>query len=304
MLHGGPTRTLRGVPTEADDDARGRNPGARAVSAAVRGRSVVITGAAGGLGRTLTATLERSGARLLLVDCDAAALLALAPRPGTDVLVADIATPAGRRSIVARCAELGIPPDILVNNAGIERASEYTALSAAEVGHALEVNLLGAMLLTHELLPAMRERRRGHVVTIASLAGLKPIPYNAVYNTAKAGLVAFSLSLSKELAGSGVSATVICPAAVRDAGMWARVSAQLPRNRLVEGATIRARDVADAVVRAVERRPVRILVGSPMVRGGALLSAAFPAVDAATDRVSRLRAVYRRRIETDRANRL
>src|ERR1035441_233414 len=111
-----------------------------------------------------------------------------------------------------------------VNNAGIEKASEYADLQPAEVRHALEVNLIGAMLLTHELLPGLRARGRGHIVNVASMAGIKPVPFNAVYNTAKAGLVAFSMSLSKELDGTGVDATVICPSAVTGVGMWARLS--------------------------------------------------------------------------------
>jgi 3-hydroxybutyrate dehydrogenase len=269
---------------------------------AISGRQVVVTGAAGGLGGVIGYALRERGARLLLVDVDEPRLRHAAERLQADWLPADVADPDGRRAIAERCGAGG--PDVLINNAGIEKASEYQRLEEAEIRHALEVNLLGAMLLTHALLPGMERRGRGHVITVASMAAVKPVPYNAVYNTAKAGLVAFSLSLSKDLAGSGVHATVICPSAVTQVGMWARASDRLSRNRLVESSVVGPGAVAAAVVRALERQPVRILVGSPLVRAGALLSSLSPTVDRATDRLSRIRTVYRERIGTDADRRL
>jgi short-subunit dehydrogenase len=270
----------------------------------IAGRSVLITGAAGGLGSTVATALAGKGARLMLVDIDAAALRPLRDRLGCVGLVADIADAEDRRRIVAYCTRTGHEPDVLINNAGIEKASEYTDLDSAEIRHALEVNLLGSMLLTRELLPGMRRRDRGHVLTVASMAAVKTVPFNAVYNTAKAGLVAFSMSLSKELEGSAVHATVICPSAVRGVGMWARVSDQLSPNRFVDTSTVAPEAVAAAVLRALERLPRRVLVGSPLVRAGALLSSLSPGIDRATDRMSRIDAVYRERIRTDRDRRL
>lgn len=275
-----------------------------ALSGPLEGRSIVLTGAAGGLGSIVAAALHERGARLLLVDIAAAPLLQLQSRLGCDVLVADVADVADRATIVATCSRLRIDPDILVNNAGVEKASEFDSLEPDEIRHALEVNLLAAVLLTRAFLPSMRRRGSGHVINVASMAGIKPVPFNAVYNTAKSGLIAFSMSLSKELAGSNVFATVICPSAVSDVGMWARVSEQLSPNRLVESAAVAPDAMVAAVLRAIARRPRRILVGSPLVRVGALLSALSPAIDRATDRLSRIDAVYRQRIGTDRENRL
>jgi short-subunit dehydrogenase len=268
------------------------------------GRSVLITGAAGGLGGTIAADLSRRGARLLLVDIDAAALESVSGRLGCPSLVADIADGADRHRIADLTGRAGLEPDVLISNAGIEKASEYTDLDAAEIRHALEVNLLGAMLLVRDLLPGMRARGHGHVITVASMAAIKPVPFNAVYNTAKAGLVAFSTSLSKELAGTGVHATVICPSAVAGVGMWARVSNQLSPNRFVDSSIVGPDSVAAAVITALDRQPRRILVGSPLVRAGALLSALSPAIDRVTDRVSRMDSVYRERIHTDHDRRL
>ena len=127
---------------------------------------------------------------LLLVDVDAAALLALRERLSCHALVADISESEDRSRIVAHCERVAQEPDVLINNAGVEKASEYADLEPAEIRHALEVNLLGAMLLTRELLPGMRARGIGHVINVASMAAVKTVPFNAVYNTAKAGMVA------------------------------------------------------------------------------------------------------------------
>jgi short-subunit dehydrogenase len=280
---GGPSMSTRAVPASP-----------------IAGRHVLLTGAAGGLGSTIAATLSNQGAVMMLVDIDAAGLLELRERLACHALVADIGDAEDRRRVVAHCERVGHQADVLINNAGIEKASEYADLQPAEVRHALEVNLLGAMLLTHALLPGLRARGRGHIVNIASMAGIKPVPFNAVYNTAKAGLVAFSVSLSKELDGSGIDATVICPSAVTGVGMWARASDKLPPNRLVESSAVGPDAVAAAVVRALTERPRRILVGSPLVQLGALLSAFSPRIDDLTDRLSRIASVYRERIRTDR----
>ncbi len=268
----------------------------------VAGRTVVLTGAAGGLGTEIAEALSTRGARLVLVDVDGVALTALCRALGCAGVVADVADADGRREVVEVCE--AHPPDVLVHNAGLEKASEYGDLDPGEVRHAMEVNLLGAMLLTHDLLAGMRRRGRGHVITMASLAAIKPVPFNAVYNTAKAGLVAFSTSLSKELEGSGVHATVICPSAVTGVGMWARAAGQLRPHRLVDASTIGPQAVVEAVLTALERHPRRILVGSPLVRAGALLSALSPTVDRLTDRLSGMEEVYRERIGTDSGRRL
>ncbi len=265
---------------------------------------VLITGAAGGLGTAIAGALAERGAVLMLVDIDAARLLALRER---------LACHAHRRRrqrsprtcsrSVAHCERVGHVPDVLVNNAGVEKASEYADLDPREIRHALEVNLLGAMLLTRELLPGMCARGRGHVVNIASMAAIKTVPFNAVYNTAKAGLAAFSLSLSKELEGTGVDATVLCPSAVTgrgDVGARQRSPGAQPARRVLggdagrrgrRGCWARSRDGRGASWWG--RRwcaPVRCCPPSR------------PPSTALTDRLSRIRDVYRERISTDRDN--
>ena len=86
--------------------------------------------------------------------------------------------------------------------------------------------------------------------------------------------------------------------------LQSRASDQLSRNRLVEGSVVRPEAVSDAVLEALQRRPRRVLVGSPVVRAGALLSGLSTHIDRATDRLSRIEDVYRERVRTDSSRRL
>jgi short-subunit dehydrogenase len=104
-----------------------------------------------------------------------------------------------------------------VNNAGIGLTGALLDTDPDAAEHALTVDLIAPVLLTRALLPGMRERGRGRVVNVASIAGHVGVPEEAVYAAAKAGLVIFSESLRQELRGTGVGVTVISPGAVRTA---------------------------------------------------------------------------------------
>ncbi|MHB8718586.1 MAG: SDR family NAD(P)-dependent oxidoreductase [Candidatus Dormibacteria bacterium] len=261
---------------------------------------MVLTGAAGALGTLIAEALNQRGATLVLADRDSERLLPLAERLGGTAVPSDIATDEGRRALLAQAGEV----DILINAAGVERAAWFEQMSSDDIRRAVDVNLTAAMLLTREVLAGMRARGHGQVISIASVAGTKPIPFNALYSTTKAGLTYFSLCLSKELEGSGIAATVICPAAVREVGMWARGWPHVPHPWLLARTTIGPDEVVRAVLRAVAKRPRRIMVASPTVRFGAVLAALSPSLDSALDRVSGLRRLYRHRIDSDRNNRL
>ncbi|MDQ6857272.1 MAG: SDR family NAD(P)-dependent oxidoreductase, partial [Candidatus Dormibacteraeota bacterium] len=121
-------------------------------------RHVLITGAAGGLGTTIATRLSGQGALLMLVDIDAARLLALRERLSCHALVADVSDAEDRTRILAHCERVEHVPDVLINNAGVEKASEFAELEPEEIRHAVDVNLVGAMLLTRTLLTGMRAR--------------------------------------------------------------------------------------------------------------------------------------------------
>jgi len=179
----------------------------------------VVTGAARGIGYAIAERLCQSGAAVSLWDRDAAALDDAARRLSVsgrihravvDVTQADSVQAAA----TATQGEFG-RIDILVNNAGIAGASKPTwELSPSEWQQVLQIDLFGVYLCCHALVPGMRERKYGRIVNIASIAGKEGNPNASHYSAAKAGVIALTKSLGKELATSGVLVNCIAPAVI------------------------------------------------------------------------------------------
>jgi NADP-dependent 3-hydroxy acid dehydrogenase YdfG len=145
---------------------------------------------------------------------------------------------------------LGGSPEIVVNNAGVFELARVERTEPADFRHALDVNLVAPFLIVRALLPAMREHRRGHVVTIGSIADRATFPENAAYAASKFGVRALHQVLLAELHGSGVRATLVSPGPV-DTALWDQVN---PDER--EGFTPRARMLSAAAVAAAVRYAV------------------------------------------------
>jgi NADP-dependent 3-hydroxy acid dehydrogenase YdfG len=205
----------------------------------------IVTGAGSGIGAATASELARRGATVVLAGRRADALDAEAEAiraEGGRALA--VPTDIGDRSQVARLAERAAATcgrvDVLVNNAGAFWSRPLTSTPPDDIAALVEVNLLGAMLLTRAVLPGMLERRHGAVITIGSLSGR--VAMEPLYSATKYGLRGFSLALRRQLAGSGVSASLVSPGNVRTA-MTAHVQAQLPEPQIVATA------VADLVAR-------------------------------------------------------
>ena len=198
------------------------------------GRTVLVTGAASGIGRLLALRFAAEGASVVLWDVNA---------QGLDAVRAEIAAAGGtarayacnladRRAIAAvaakTLAEAG-PVDILVNNAGV--VSGKTLLDATEddIQRTFDVNALALFWTTRAFLPAMLARDRGHVVTIASAAGIVGTSRLVDYCASKHAAVGFDEALRLELrrAGSRVKTTVVCPFYI-STGMFAGVKTRVP----------------------------------------------------------------------------
>ncbi|MBC7896226.1 MAG: SDR family NAD(P)-dependent oxidoreductase, partial [Cytophagaceae bacterium] len=145
-------------------------------------------------------------------------------------------------------------PTIIVNNAGAFALGELGALSLADAERMVQVNLLAPYHLLHHLLPGMRERRRGHVVMVGSIADHTAFPENAAYAASKYGARAIHEVLCAELRGSGVRATLVSPGPV-DTAMWDSVGLEHRKGFPARAEMLGAEDVADAVLWAVTRPP-------------------------------------------------
>jgi 2-dehydro-3-deoxy-L-rhamnonate dehydrogenase (NAD+) len=186
----------------------------------VTGRRAVVTGGAQGIGRAIAERLLRSGARVSLWDCDPATLGAAA---GELAALGDIHTAAvdvvKTEEVDAACAATashfgGI--DILIANAGITGPNVPTwEYPPEEWRRVLDIDLTGIFLCCRAVVPHMRRQHYGRIVTIASIAGKEGNPNAAAYSAAKAGVIALTKSLGKELAGEDIAVNCITPAAAK-----------------------------------------------------------------------------------------
>ncbi|MEX0972672.1 MAG: SDR family NAD(P)-dependent oxidoreductase [Solirubrobacterales bacterium] len=236
------------------------------------GRSALLTGATGGLGRAIAQALAARGAKLILSGRGAEALETLAaelPGGGHRALPADLAEPGAAERLAAEAGEV----DILVANAGLPGSGRLTDFTPEEVTRALRVNLEAPMLQAQALSPAMVERGSGHLVFIASLAGKAPSPRSSLYNATKFGLRGFALGLRADLRPKGVGVSLISPGFIRDAGMFADAGASSAGL-----GTGRPDQVGAAVVRAIEHDRAEIAVGPMRQRALAHFALASPAI--------------------------
>ncbi len=163
----------------------------------VAGSVVLVTGASRGLGVDVAQAFAAEGARLALCARSEKELTEVGDRlrgAGAEAaaIPADVGDLEALRALVPEVERQVGPVDVLVNNAGIEKPWDFEALDLQDITNVVTVNLLGAMWLTRLVLPGMIERRRGHVVNMASVAGLVPVPHNTAYSATKHALVGFS----------------------------------------------------------------------------------------------------------------
>ena len=184
------------------------------------------------------------------------------------------------------------PVDILVNNAALEANSAFADFAPERIEELVRVDLIAPMLLTRALLPRLLARGSGHIVNIASIAGKSATAYNVSYAAAKAGLISFSLSLRAELHKTGVSASVICPGFISDAGMYAAKVALTGRpTPKLAGESSPAR-VAASVVKAVVHDRAELIVSPGPFRSLLAINQFFPDFMSFMARVSGVTDVF------------
>jgi short-subunit dehydrogenase len=235
----------------------------------IDGSKAVVTGASGGIGRAIARALHREGATVVLTGRREAELRALSSELGdARVVVCDLADPDDVTRLVAELGDV----DIVVANAALPAAGRIDDFTVEEIDRALAVNLRAPMVLARELVPGMLVRGRGHFVFISSIGGKLPTPQLAVYAATKFGLRGFSGSLRQDLAGSGVSSSVVFPGSIIDAGML--VDAGLTAPKGTRGSS--SGDVAAAVVEVIRDDRGEVDAAELMVRFAAKAVALFP----------------------------
>ena len=242
--------------------------------------TALITGAASGLGRAIALQLARPGRTIWLTDLNADAL-------------ETVATEVSARGATAKTRLLDVtdeqawqaareatgPIDLLVNNAGVADLGPLLSTTERQWERQIGINLMGVVRGCRTFVPGMVAQGRGHVVNVASFAGLAMAPGMIAYNTAKAGVVAFSESLLAEMAFKEVGVSVCCPAFFRtnltesledaDPAMISRIHGWMDRS------SVTAEDVAKAILRAVEQDTFMVLT-HPRTQSYWLLKRLFP----------------------------
>jgi len=237
------------------------------------GKKVLLTGATGGLGRAMAATLAAHGARLILSGRNHEALEGLAaelPGEGHSVLAADLGQPGAAADLAGRSGEV----DCLVANAALPSTGRLTELSEEQVGRMLRINLEAPILLSQALLPGMLERRSGKLILIGSLAGKAGSPRSSIYNATKFGIRGFAFGLKPDLVGTGVDVTLVAPGFVREAGMFADSGQSAPAGM----GTTTPTEVAAAVVKAIRTDKVEITVAPAFQKTMAHLGLVSPSL--------------------------
>lgn len=176
----------------------------------LRDSTALVTGATGGIGRATAIALSRAGVRVIATGRDVAALADIREATSGVAISADIAVLPELEQLASDAGRV----DILVNNAGVGWAGAFATMPTTSIDDLVAVNLVGVVRLTRALLPAMLERKHGHIVNVASIAGHVGVGNEAVYAATKAAVLTFGESLRYELNGSGVHVSTVTPGVV------------------------------------------------------------------------------------------
>jgi all-trans-retinol dehydrogenase (NAD+) len=217
------------------------------------GSTMLVTGAARGLGRQLALQAAQRGARIVAWDLDGPGLDDLATELGESLVARAVVDVTDRASIAAGVDALpggADDVDIVVNNAGVVSGARLADLRPEQIERTFSVNVLALYWVTQAFLPSMARRNRGHVVTMASAAGLVGVARQTDYSASKHAAVGFMESLRSELRRdrTEVATTTVCPFYI-DTGMFEGARSKWPWLLPI----LHERDVAAKILRAVER---------------------------------------------------
>jgi len=213
--------------------------------------TALITGASSGIGEQFARQLADRGYELVLVARRKERLVRLASALPTkaEVIARDLATEAGK--LVGDVGKKGIEVDLLINNAGFGLRGRFAELDAERQAEMVRVNCEAVVVLTSAFLPSMIERGRGGVITVASTAGLQPLPYEATYGATKAFATNLTEALHAELRGTGVKALSVNPGPVPTE--WQQVAGYEEVGGEMMPGAIKADQVVREALRAYDR---------------------------------------------------
>ncbi len=224
---------------------------------------VLVTGSASGLGRAVAARFRKAGRRVLVSDVDGERAKAVAEELGTQAIRLDVTDDGDWAAAREWCEREWGGLDVLVNNAGVAAGGRFEKIGMADWDWIWEINVKGVVRGCHTFVPDFKARGAGHIVNVASLAGIMNLPAMSSYNVTKAAVIALSDTLRLELEPYRVHTTVVCPGFVRtnlnDTLRSPDPAVRKVMDKLMASSTVTADDVAEQVFDAVARTRFLVL---------------------------------------------
>ncbi|MGB8407968.1 MAG: SDR family oxidoreductase [Mycobacterium sp.] len=239
---------------------------------AIEGATVIITGGARGIGAKTAELFAHHGADVWIADVDAeVAEQTAAAIPRCRSARLDVTRRASWDELVSHVLDQSGRIDILVNNAGVMPLGAFETEAEATTDLILDVNVRGVLNGMRAVVPSMIARGNGHIVNVASMAGMIPIPGMVTYNTSKFAALGASLAARREYDGSGVTVCAVLPSAVRtELASGVQLGGGMP--------TVDPEDVARAVLNTLRTKAARTSVPGWVAPGWALVDALVPEV--------------------------
>ena len=227
----------------------------------LQNKTVVLTGASGGIGEAMAHELANNGARLILVGRNSGKLESLASSLSGEhlFLAADLASDDGRNQLFDYCSSNG-PINLLINNAGVSAFEMIEDQSDSDIAKLLSINLTSPILVTKGLLPLLQSTADGGVVNVGSAFGAIGYPGFSTYCASKFGLRGYSEALRRELSDSGLQVFYLAPRATNTAINSSRVA---NLNSELGNAVDEPLIVAKALLKQLQKNKINCYVGWP-----------------------------------------
>lgn len=216
----------------------------------------LVTGGARGIGLATARLLKKQGAKVAISDVDHSLGAKVAKAEGLFFVPCDVRNPQQWQQAVQQVKEQLGPIDCLINNAGIMPMGRFLEESPGMSQTQLDINLMGVIHGIRAVLPAMEEQGSGHVVNVASLAGVMGVPGAAVYCASKYAVVGLTEALAHEYRGSGIGFSIVMPAKVHTELSSGTESA----SKLIPA--VEPEDVAQAICKSILNKRLRTSVPS------------------------------------------
>jgi len=212
------------------------------------GKTVLVTGAASGIGKAIAEAFARAGASVLLNDMKDDGK-AVADETGATFLQADLADPEEVRRLAGEALDTAGHVDILVNNAGFQHVAPVEEFPEDVWIRMIHVMLIAPFQLIKHLVPGMKEQKWGRIINICSVHGVVASPFKTPYVSAKHGMIGLTKTVALETAESGITVNAICPAFVRTPIVDSQIKSQAKLNEISEDEVIEKVILAPAAIK-------------------------------------------------------